>query len=419
MPESFENASRRGFLRGSAATLATGFAAVGAGCSGLPPLGTRVRYGSVDAPAAADAAYRDWLPAPSALPEENGDADGVEPWVHVPPSADAPAWARTSIGRSLVAFRTDYVGVHVDDVDVALTFGDATVLRGPVDEATVRDVVADTPYEPVGTDGEYDVYARPDTERVVAVSTEAAVFGNGPAARETVRAVVDAGRGDVPRYHERDADLDALVDGTGMRRWAWLWPGGVGASSGDDDLRTDTVGWASSFDHDADGAYYVQTWVFPPEYDLTAGAVKESLDSRRRAGRPSATEVSAVDVTVDGRVATVEMYLSRDVVERVLTDRDLVTPHVTWRASFDADADRLTVHHAAGDPVRTDRLWVEGTGHQTDEPVAVTADVGARLEPGESITVSTADAEPDALVRLVYRKPNGHASTTLFVYDLP
>jgi len=417
MPPSADDhrASRRSVLRAGGAALATGLSALSAGCTGLPPLGTQVRYGAVEAPDPDPPTYRDWLPAPSVLPD---GGDSYQPWVHVPPPADAPSWARTSIGRSLVAYQTDYVGLDVDDAAFALTYGDATVLRGPVDRETVREVIPDTPYEPAGTEAGYDVYARPDVERVVAVGPDAVVFGNGPTAREYVRATVDAGRGDVARYYERDADLAALTDSAGTRRWAWLWPAGVGTSSTKDDLRTDTVGWATAFDHDDSGAYYVQTWVFPPGYDPTVGAVKESHKAEQRVGRADPSAARAVDVTVEGRVAAVEMHLTWDAIEEVAGDHTLVAPHVTWRASVSPDADRLTIHHVAGDPVRTDWLWVEGAGSETDGPVAATADVGDRLDPGEELVVATADAEPGATVRLVYRVPDGNASTTLFDYDL-
>lgn len=423
--------SRRGLLRTCGAGLATAATVATAGCSGLPPLGTEIRYGSVDVPAAAEPTYRDWLPAPAALPAEGKRVDGGEDddtdeasddvMVYAPPPADAPTWTRASVARTFLTFRADYVGVDVDDVNVAFATGwgdDAggvAVLLGEIDPAAVRETIDRTPYEPAETETNYAVYTRPDKNRSVGVLPTGLVFADGPRAREVIATVVAAGRGEAPRLHERDSDFAALTDSAGQHRWAWFWPDGVDSATGHD-IREDTVGWATSFAHESDTAYLVQTWVFPESYDLTAGKVKTALKAESRAGLPGATDASAVDVSVDGRVATIEMQMGRSAF-RSTTETVLVTPFATWRGSYDESADRLTIHHEAGDPVRTDWLRIAGAGN--GQTAVDSQSVGDRMEPGESVTVSTAGAESGTTVRLVYEEPDGHKSTALFTYDLP
>lgn len=413
--------SRRSLLRASGATLATGLSSLGSGCTGLPPLGTQVRYGSVDVPEPGPPRYRNWLPEPSAFSGDVGD--GYTLMTYAPPPSDAPAWARGGIARNLVAAWSDYVGVHVDDVDVAFATdaasgGDgAAVLLGDVDRPVVRQTIPDTPYEPVGSYAGYDVYERPDRDRAVAVGSEAVVFGNGQAPREALRATVDAGRGEATRYHEREENVAALTANVGTRRWGWLWPGGISSDSITSDLQTDTVGWATAFDHDDAGAYVVQTWVFPEGYDVTEGKVKGDLKGSGAGGLPSATEVTAVDVTVDGRVATVAMFMGPDVIREEYGGGAFVVPYVTWETDYDRDAERLTVRHTAGDPVRTD--WLTVAAGDRSVPAAESGAVGARLEPGEALSVSTAALESGADVRFVYREPNGDRSAAVYTYELP
>ena len=403
--------SRRETLRLGGTALAAGLSGLG-GCSGLPPLGTAVRYGTVDVPAETNPGeYHEWLAAPSAFPD--GADLGEEYNVHlfVPPPADAPAWAKSGVPRALIAIWTDYVGVHVDEVDLAFTAGDAAVFLGNVDPSAVRNVLADTRYERDGSHADFEVYSRSDDPRVVGVRPGALVFASGETGRESLAATVDAHRGDVPRYQARDEDFAALVESADARRWGWLVPGGGSAGMGDSEagIRSDTVGWATSFDHDQTGIYYVETWVFPAGYDPSLRAVKSSLERRQRA-----VGSNAVDVSVRGRVATIEMHLPLKWADGQLGVTP--TPHATFGVTHDGSADRLTIDHEAGDAIRTDSLSIRAGGA---EDQSAFDDVGDRLEPGESMTASTTGIDSGSVVRLVYRKPSGDATSTLFHYELP
>lgn len=398
--------SRRAVLRAGGTALAAGVAA-SAGCSGLPPLGTAVKYGAVAVPETRPPAYRQWLPEPSAYPEGSDASDGYSVWVYAPPPADAPGWARGSVARTFIGFRTDYVGVHIDDASVALSNGTAAALLGDYDRDAVVETLAQTAYEADGTlDGD-EVYVRADTGRTLAVCQDGLVFADGPDARAKLAATVAAGRGDAARLHEHDEDVAALTDRAGTRRWLWLWPDGVGRMDAADDLRADTVGWAGGFDHDADGAYYVETWLFPPGYDITEGRVKAALDRNGRA-----RDAEAVAVTVEGRGATVAMRV--DVDDEYY--RRAPGPYVTWRVVYDDAADRLTFQHDAGDPVATDQLVVAAMGM---DDVSSFDGVGDTVESGERLSVSTAGLDPGTTVRLVYESPEDNGRWNLARYELP
>lgn len=408
--------SRRRLLRAGGAGLAAGLPVFGAGCSSLPPLGTEVRFGTVDIPDRTAPAYRDWLPAPSTLPDATDATDGYNVLVHAPPPAGVPDWSRSSLPRTLVVGTTDYVGFHVDEADVVVGTDTSAVLAGDVDRPAVRDALARTAYEPAGTNGDYDVYERPDRDQVVGVGPDAVVFGLGSAARDAMAVTLTASRSESPRYHEDDEDLATLIDGTGMRRWAWLWPSGIGVGT-PEDLREDTVGWATAFDHRGGTAYFVETWVFPETDDPTAGTIKGSLKQAGPAGAADPTNASAVDVSVDGRVATVAMQFDPDFVQEEFGGAAGPVPYTSWRSTYDAAAERLTVRHEVGDSIPTDRLTIQAPGLTVPAPEA--GDVGDRIEPGDELTVSTADLGAGTTVRLVYRDPNGSSTTTLFSEQLP
>jgi len=383
---------RRQVLRAGSATLASIFA----GCNGTPPLGTQFKYGSIDVPQAGPPSYRAWFPAPSALPDASDASDGYSAIVHVPPPTNAPAWARSSAARRAVVSNMDYVGVDVDDMDItfSLVHGkEMTVaLVGDIEPAAVRDTVPDTAYERVDTHAGYDLYERPDRPRTVAVGTEAVVFGNGPHARAVATATVDAGRGDVPRYHERDENVAALTESAGLRRWGRFWLRGIQSITGGGILE-DTVGWAGCLEQDGEDVYTVETWLFPEGHDVSEPAVKEALKSDYPTlSLPSRRHASAVDITVEGRVATIALAIKRSYVHEALSQDTGQLPAVAWRATHDPDAEQVTIHHDAGEPVPTDALRVSG---DLDPSTIDIGHLGSRMEPGESFTVSTAPPETD------------------------
>lgn len=404
--------SRRAALRATATALTAGVTSL-SGCGGLPPLGSKVRYGPVSVPDTRTPIYREWLPAPEAVTTDQE----YNVMAYEPPPDDTQPWTRGSIARTLVVASSDYVGVHVDDVNFAIgissLFGsdNAAVLASDVNPSVVSETILATSYESDGTVNGYDLYARPDIDRVLGVSTDGLVFGTGANAREIVTSIADARRGESLRYHEASTDFADLTAGAGSRRWTWLMPGAprTGSEQSTDTEFGDTTGRAYAFAHDDDGVYYIQTWLFPTGYQPTEGGIKAALERR-----PRPPEADAVEVTVDGRTATIEM--SRSIEDhREENSNTLVVPHVTWHPVYDAAADTLRFEHEAGDTVESDYLTVA-----VGESNPITDfDVGDTVDPGEALTVSTADAESGTTVRLVYEASGGNSTGTLAHYELP
>lgn len=405
-----ERSSRRTVLQACSGVLATGFTAI-SGCSSLPPLGSEIKYGSVTVPAAEEPTYQRWLPAAEAFPREADVEDGYDVQVYAPPPSDAPDWTRHNYQRQHLVTSTDFVGVGIDDVDLAFGPDPATVLLGDIHPPDVHDTLAGTSYEPAGTDGNYAIYTRPDSERAVGVSSDAVVFGTASPARENLTTVLAARRGDVPRYDAQNSDFATLAAATGVRRWAWLWPGEVrGTFRRYETVKADIVGLGMAFDHDESGAYYVETWLFPPQYDVTVGDVKTALKQH-----DLAADATAVDVDVSGRTATIAMTAPVEEFREHYSPGAL-TPYVTWSAQYDADAQQLTLTHEAGDSIPIDTLSVREDG---SNPIETFPDVGQRLEPGESLPVSTARFEAGATVRLLYRPAAEQPALLLYEYELP
>ena len=403
-----QGTSRREILRRGGAGLVTGVTAL-SGCSGLPPLGTRVRYGTVEAPAAGDPAYREWLPAPSALPDDGESGEPYKVMTYAP--GHGSAGPRTGgIARSVMSSYADYVGLHIDDADVAFVGDDVVVLLGDVDAAAVRDVIDRTGYERDGSYGGYDLYSRDDVRRVVGVGRSSLAFGRGDRAVDRLAAFVDAREGNVSRYVEESEDFGQLIDSAGLRRWNWLNDGNLVSGMVDESLGEDVVGWATSFDVDEQALYFVQTWIFPEGYDLTEARVKDGLKEDGRVVR-----AAAVDVEVTGRVATIEMRLAREKAAEEFSEFS-AAPFATWGVTRDRDAERLTFHHEAGDAIPVDRLSVNPWG---EERTTDFDGVGDQVEPGDALSISTSDVPDDTEVRLVWKSASGDATSTIFSYGLP
>jgi hypothetical protein len=394
-------------LRHAGASLGVGLVGNLAGCTGLPPLGSAVRYGAVDVPPTTTGEFPEWLAAPAALPDTDGPYDVM---VHTPPGPDAPAWARSSIPRSVMVSASDYVGVHIDDVAYAVSGEDVMTLVGDVDLNAVSETVGRTSYDPAGTVEGYDLFRRPDEETVVAAGPEAVVFGLGDQASERVATTIGVHDGDVDSYHTRNRNMKRLSEAVGSRRWAWVMPGAThGPPDKSAGVRSEMVGAAFAFDHDADSIYFIENWLFPPGFDLTVGAVKESLKRRDRA-----RDANAVDIAVDGRLATITMHLTRTRYEAEYATSPLVVPYATWRGHHDAATQQLRITHEAGDSVARDQLEIDPEGHdpRSIEPT------GGHVRPGDTIRLATDAFDPGTDVRLVYHSPDGDRSATLFTHEL-
>lgn len=441
--------TRRWLLKLAGAGVAAGMA----GCvETLPPLGQRVRYGRVDLPEPSaepgDPVYRRWLPAASALPDDF-DADSgeetLEPgWVnHVEPGAlDRDFDGDGGANRMAQTFQVphlDYFGVgyaNFDRVTNLHGFGTTFVLEGDFDPGAVGTTLADSGYAAAGSYGGYDVFDRDGGRRTAAVGDGAVVWANHARSRPIVEAVVDAERGAVARHHEESESFAVATDRVGAR--AWTWVDGLGMRFGGEEHH------AMSTTMDDEAVYTVFHQFYPPGETVSERTVRDVLGGETRA-----LEAGAVDVRIDGRVATVELRRPHAAVDDPY--EGVAIPQVTWGATLgdggpteDGDGgtagreggtgdgetgdedttgngERVAIRHEAGDavPAATLAFFFENPAvedpHERRSPTdRQFADVTDTVRPGDAIEVPAPD-DPSGMRLVGEFSPPDEQATSVFV----
>ncbi|PSQ43194.1 hypothetical protein BRD07_02220, partial [Halobacteriales archaeon QS_9_68_42] len=212
--------SRRRFLgvAGAAALAST------AGClRRLQDAATTVEFPDPGPPT-----YRRWLPAPGALPGE--DRYNASHLRMADLLGDGPV-GRAGVGLRNLFARTgrDPLGVDSGDVEavVKIDLARATTLLGTFDPEAVGAAAERAGYAGTGADGEFEVYERDDQPRAAAVGESAVVQTHSDEDPTAVLgAVLDAGRGEVDRYHEVDDRFARLSRAAGGGTLAWVHPDG-------------------------------------------------------------------------------------------------------------------------------------------------------------------------------------------------
>lgn len=412
--------SRRGLLRAGAGGAAA-LSASTAGCiATLPPLGRRVRYGRVDVPAAGPPDYRRWLPAPSALQDA--------------PSPDKPdgiAWLMTftpgDLGADVVGepfgfpigiMRThvDHVGVGYQNYSRVVWYGSTFAVEADVDRSAVRDTLDATGYESAGTHHDFALYDRQDVPRALAVGSRGFVYAHGSGAVPDAKAVVDAATSASPRYHETSETFARLSAAVGAAPFTWFH---------ELDEDEPELASASSFTYDDDGVYYVWTRIYAEGKTPSKREVQRELEAQ---GGPAPIvdprRAKDVDVSVDGRVVTIE-HRQRHERFRESNSTEAPTPQVTWGLDHDRDAETVTLHHEAGDSVSAQQLAVVFAPivHDGDEPTVAPqfADEYDTVVPGDELTVNVAEwptgSDLDTELRVVWRTDDGASQAVLLRYD--
>jgi len=116
--------TRRALIRAGAAAVTTGLTASAAGCTGLPPLGSKPSYGRVDVPEADAPDYRRWLPAQSVV---ETDDDWLITYAE-PGPFDGPAPEEFVARRGYHRAELDYFGIGYENYDRLVTTNLATVI---------------------------------------------------------------------------------------------------------------------------------------------------------------------------------------------------------------------------------------------------------------------------------------------------
>lgn len=396
--------SRRSFLRASAAA-ATALTTSVAGCSSLPPLGTRLSYGRVDVPEVGPPEYRRWLPAQSVV--ETGD-DWVITYAE-PGPFDSPVPEEFVTRRAHQRAEQDHFGIGYENYDSLTVTNLATVIEAEFTADEVAATLAETGYKPDGSYRDYDLYARTDVPRRAAVRDGVIVWTS--ANRHDVpdlEATVDAGAGRVERYHEVDDVFASVTEAVGASRFLYVGGSHPGLDPALSDLGAD------AFRIDGDAAYHLLMERYPPEVDPSGDRIKDALEDQRH---QLTSEAETSDVGIDGRFATVAARVP------LAPDREQTSSHhppqVTWGGSFDADARRVTLRHEVGEHVDADMLWydvvpADGPNEIEKEPLWPDRET---VEPGDEATVDLSE-RPDATGVQVEYGSEGVGSQTLFVYPL-
>jgi hypothetical protein len=339
--------TRRGLLARGSAALAASLFLSSAGClSSLPPLGGEQRYGRLGVPPAGDPWYRRWLPAPTAV----DDAVETSHFVALTSPVSRPdAPEKFVAGRARLKASLDFFGVGFERYDRVLTCPFGAVVEASFDRETVARTLTDGGYDSTGAYRGYETFARDDLPRRAAVGDGVVVWTS---ARHhdaaNLPALVDAGTGERPRYHETDAGFAALTGAAGGTPYL-----GVNTATADPTGRPAML--ADAFRFDDETAYQVVHYRYhDPERVPTRAALERAL---RADDYRFAADADAFDVSVDGRLATVETQVPLTDARSVPPEHAL--PQVTWGVDRDPGDRRVTFRHDAGESVPADRLFYD------------------------------------------------------------
>lgn len=383
--------TRRQFLTRGSATLVTSLSALTAGClSGLPPLGSSQRYGRLRAPAAYPPSYRRWLPAPSSVAQVPQVPGGYHFTVFTDAAGRSDAPALVALRRAHIKATTDYFGVGFEAYDRIITTVFGSVIEADFDPQTVIETLSQTRYASDGTYRDHDVFARDDVPRRVAIGDGTLVWTSAYHHEvPNLEALVDAGVGERPRFHEASQPFDQLTTAAGGSPYV-----GVNTELRDPTGRSALL--ADSFRFGEDAAFQLVQYRYTEE-PPTAQQLEDAL--RTDAFR-FADAATAFDVAVDSRLATVEAR----VPYRAEEGEPIDYPQVTWGVDTDADAGTVTFRHEGGDAVSGSHLFYdvgrpEAPGRIDTQPIWQ----GTRtVDTGSTATVDLSDVTNPTDVSLVY-----------------
>lgn len=400
-PSNWSRCGRRAFLRVGTAG-AAGVATATAGClEGLPPLGQRVRYGRIDAPAPLDPdpTYREWIPAPAAVPDA---VDDLDPEMYSVPGNLGTETLGSSfqLGNSIARSQTDYFGMAFEAYDRIIWLNGVFVAEADVDVAAAGETLRETGYESAGTYRGYDFFDRSDNPRTVAVSDGAIVFSRGDEDRLRVETVVDAGEGAIDRRHEADDQFALFIDRVGSYPFGWF---GVGIT----DFQTEAPFASMSYTFDEAAGYFIYHQYYPSGETPTEREIRTGIEENNRALRSA-----GVDIDIDESFVTVQMRIDAATFSERATEARI--PLVTFGVAHDRSAGTLRIRNDGGGTLQTANLRLEPETElegRIDWP-------GSALAPGDSIRLDVSGLD-ETDIRIVYEFPGSdHDTATIFSYYL-
>ena len=402
--------TRRSVLKTTAASIVTGALGATAGClATLPPLGQRVSFGRVDAPAGDEATYATWVPDADALGDGTrlSESTDVMDVTYATPAAlqGTVLGQKGTFPATYLKSRVDYFGHGFDAYDVVLGYGPVVALAGDVDRDLAGRTATDSGYVRATTYEGYDVYEREDVPRAAFVGDDVVAWAQGSTARADVQAVLDARDGRIRRRYDRDEAFATTVDETGAHPYTWVYETGSGAVESAFPAATH-VGLGTTTD--GDGVYFVLTFRFGDGDVPSLGEARDALESNDRA-----LDSEATDVSVGDAVVRAEIRMPVDEYDERVSAGVGEWPQVTWGASRDDDAVRI--RHEAGDPVGAD--WLTASLSPSVESPPTLFESGT-VGPGDVAAVDRSELPADTKQLRLEASPPGSQNSGL-VFSVP
>jgi len=383
--------SRRDLLRRAGAGAAASSLGALAGCSGVLPSDDAPEPDTALAPD-RDPTYRRWVPSPE-VPEDGLDFVGYW-YLDVRALRAHEDQLPESLYKRFANVRggQDAFGIAFEDIEAVINPMPlwTSVVVGSYDADAVVETLLGTGYEEMGTRGEFTLFEGTLGQRA-AVKDGAVIWTHELYGNDLLEAVIDAHRGEVPRLHEYSDAAAALTEAIGR-------PDRIQSSVGVDAEErleiTRANGYAQLTDFDGERSHESFVVQFPEAQQAEAldeSVLRDAIGDRLSGDGVDAVRTDGRRIRLDGTTPTAEFGADVD---------GTTVPVVTWTVEYDAFASKLTVEHAAGDPVDADRLTLEtDVGDSYDRQFA---DEYETVGPEDSVTLFT-----DEPLRIRWRSESG------------
>ncbi|SNZ17717.1 hypothetical protein SAMN06269185_3101 [Natronoarchaeum philippinense] len=370
--------SRRRLLRRTVAGAAAASSGALAGCSGILSSDDASDTGTALAPE-REPTYRQWFPSPE-VPENGLDFVGYW-YLDVRALAAHEDRLPEPLYRWLANLRggQDALGISFEDIDAVIDPMPLwiSVVVGSYDADAVIETLLGTGYEESGTRGDFALFEGSLGQRA-AVKDGAVVWQHEFADDDLLDAVVDARRGEVQRLHEYSDAAAALTEAIG--RPARIYSNvGADAEEALDITRANAYARLLDFDGESTHESFVVQFPEPKQAEaLDASVVRDAAGDLLVDGDLGVVRTDGRTIRLDQTAPTAEFGADID---------RLPAPTVTWTVEYEEIAAKLTVEHAAGDPVDADRLTLETVGGDLYDRQF--ADEYETVTPGDSVTLFT------------------------------
>lgn len=380
-----------------------------AGClNSVPALSHEIRYGEVGVPAGETHSYRDWVPVAD-------ESDGRwKPVVFTTPGemGDETIGTRWSVPESVLKPQMDFTGIGYENYDAIIGVGPVVVGRGSIDTETVSQTLLNSGFDRAGEYDGYELFDRSDVPRTIAVADDAVVMGRPDSDRDDVTAVIDASSGQQTRYHETDTAFETITNAAGSHPMTIISAEpltDIGSLSDAYHLN-----WgATNFTFDEEYLYHQFVLLFDEDDVPSEDAIRDELPNVEQA-----LDAVAVEVTVDGSLAHVDIQQSHDsALEQRQDGEPPEYPQITWGVE-DRD-DEIAIRHEAGDTVDARQLTLRYNGpDETDSPSVQFETEFTTVDQGDSLSVPVSDRSGQNALALMYTPDGTESQTQLMRIDL-